>query len=30
MLEVLEPFLEQPEEPGRTRRILSTILMPDR
>lgn len=30
MLEVLEPFLGQREEPGRTRRILSTILMPDR
>lgn len=30
MAEVLEPFLTQDSGPDRTRRILSTILMPDR
>ncbi|ANY10486.1 ArsR family transcriptional regulator [Pseudonocardia sp. HH130630-07] len=30
LVEALEPFLGHTEEPGRTRRILSTVLMPDR
>jgi len=30
MMEVLEPILAHQPEQGRTRRILSTILMPDR
>lgn len=30
LTEVLEPFLAHEPEPGRTRRILSTVFMPDR